>query len=309
MGRQRRRGRNVNGILLLDKPVKQTSNDALQRIKWLYKAQKAGHTGSLDPLADGMLPICFGDATKVSAFLLDADKRYWARIRLGVTTTTADAEGEVLQERAVPEFTEARLLEVLARFTGEISQVPPMYSALKHKGERLYNLARQGVEVEREPRQVTIHSLDLVRFGSPEFDILVHCSKGTYIRTLAEDIGEELGCGGYLSTLRRTGVGPFTEADGMVTMEQIETLSQEGFEALDRLLLPLDSGLQHWPAVNLTADSAFYLKSGQPVLVPKAPTSGWVRIYDELKRFIAVGEILDDGKVAPRRLFVGAGSS
>lgn len=304
MGRQKRRGRNVNGILLLDKPLKQTSNDALQRVKWLYKAQKAGHTGSLDPLADGLLPICFGDATKLSAYLLDADKAYWARIRLGRTTTTADAEGEVLEERPVPEYSEVQLREVLAKFSGEISQIPPMYSALKHKGERLYNLARQGVEVEREPRQVTIHHLDLVGFGTPEFEIQVRCSKGTYIRTLAEDIGATLGCGGYLSALRRTGVGPYVEGPmQLVSMEQLEQLSQDGFAELDKLLLPLDSALQHWPAVKLTADSAFYLKAGQPVLVPKAPTSGWVRIYDELSRLIAVGEIQDDGKVAPRRQF------
>jgi tRNA pseudouridine55 synthase len=308
MGRQRRRGRNINGILLLDKPVKQTSNDALQRVKWLYKAQKAGHTGSLDPLADGLLPLCFGNATKVSAFLLDADKRYWARVRLGITTTTADGEGEVLQERPVPAFDEQRLREVLAGFSGEISQIPPMYSALKHKGERLYNLARKGVEVEREPRKICIHEMKLVRFGSPEFDIEVHCSKGTYIRTLAEDIGEQLGCGGYLSKLRRTGVGPYSEADGLVTMEHLEGLGQDGFGELDKLLLPLDSALSHWPTVRLTADSAFYLKSGQAVLVPKAPTDGWVRIYDELGRFMAVGEIQDDGKVAPRRLFIGEGT-
>jgi tRNA pseudouridine55 synthase len=304
MARQKRRGRNINGLLLLDKPLKLTSNDALQRVKWLYQAQKAGHTGSLDPLATGLLPLCFGDATKISAYLLDADKRYWARIKLGQTTTTADAEGEVLQERPVPEFSEAQLLEVLARFTGEISQIPPMYSAIKHKGERLYNLARQGVEVEREPRQISIHELKLTQFGSPEFEIEVHCSKGTYIRTLAEDIGEALGCGGYLSALRRTGVGPYVEGDvSLVSMEQLEQLSQDGFAEMDRLLLPLDSALGHWPVVKLTADSAFYLKSGQPVLVPKAPTSGWVRIYDELDRFIAVGEIQEDGKVAPRRQF------
>ncbi|MEO5342773.1 MAG: tRNA pseudouridine(55) synthase TruB, partial [Gammaproteobacteria bacterium SHHR-1] len=281
-----------------------TSNDALQRVKWLYQAQKAGHTGSLDPLATGLLPLCFGDATKISAYLLDADKHYWARIKLGQTTSTADAEGEVLQERPVPEFSQEQLLDVLAGFSGEISQIPPMYSAIKHKGERLYNLARKGVEVEREPRQVQIHRLSLTQFGSPEFEIEVHCSKGTYIRTLAEDIGEKLGCGGYLSALRRTGVGPYREGEqDLVGMEQLEQLSQDGFAEMDRLLLPLDSALGHWPAVRLTADSAFYMKSGQPVLVPKAPTSGWVRIYDELDRFIAVGEIQEDGKVAPRRQF------
>jgi tRNA pseudouridine55 synthase len=304
MGRRRPKGRRVNGILLLDKPIGSTSNDALQRVKWLYKAQKAGHTGSLDPLADGLLPLCFGAATKVSAFLLDADKRYLARIRLGVTTTTADAEGDVVQEQEVPDFSESDLEEVLAGFRGEISQMPPMYSALKHNGERLYNLARKGIEVEREPRTVQIYEMRLSQLGSPEFEIDVHCSKGTYIRTLAEDIGNKLGCGAHLSGLRRTAVGPYT-TDAIVSMEQVEAASESGFDALDGLLLPVDSALQNWPEIKLTADSAFYLRSGQAVMVPKAPAEGMVRIYDELNDFVGVGEIDDDGKVAPKRLFQG----
>lgn len=304
MGRPKRRGRQLDGILLLDKPLEMSSNDALQRVKWLYKAQKAGHTGSLDPLATGLLPLCFGAATKVSTYLLDADKHYWVRIKLGITTSTADAEGEVLSERPVPDYSEAELLAVLEEFTGEISQIPPMYSALKHKGERLYNLARQGIEVEREPRQVQIHEIRLTSFGNPEFELEIHCSKGTYIRTLAEDIGERLGCGGHLAALRRTGVGPFREGEQMVTLEQIEECSRDGFAAMDAFLLPLESGFAHWPEVRLGADSVFYFKSGQAVLVPKAPTSGWVRVHDELGRFFAVGEIDEDGKVAPRRLLV-----
>ncbi len=302
MGRRKQRGRVVNGILLLDKPLGKTSNDALQRVKWLFQAQKAGHTGSLDPLAEGLLPICLGEATKVSAFLLDADKRYWARIRLGVTTTTADGEGDVLEERPVPDFDEEGLRQVLAEFEGEIQQLPPMYSALKHQGKRLYDLARQGIEVERELRTIRIHALSLSCFGNPEFEIEVSCSKGTYIRTLAEDIGARLGCGAHLSALRRTGVGPFGD-DHWVTLKQLEILSQEGVSGLDALLLPIDTALQAWPAVYLTADAAYYLKSGQPVLVPKAPTQGWVRIYDDKQQFLAVGEVLDDGRVAPRRQF------
>lgn len=301
MGRRQNKGRRVNGILLLDKPIGLTSNDALQRVKWLYRAQKAGHTGSLDPLADGLLPLCFGNATKISAYLLDADKRYSTRVRLGETTVTADAEGEVVERREVGDLDRARIEAVLAEFTGEISQLPPMYSALKHNGERLYNLARKGIEVEREPRTVHIYELRLVAMELPEIEIEVHCSKGTYIRTLAEDIGKRLGCGGHVRALRRTGVGPYG-AEAMVTMEQIEEASQSGADALDAFLLPLESAVGHWPPVQLTADSAFYLRSGQPVLVPKAPTEGWVRIYDELKTFMGVGEILDDGKVAPRRL-------
>lgn len=309
MGRPKRRGRNLDGILLLDKPLDMSSNDALQRVKWLYKAQKAGHTGSLDPLATGLLPLCFGAATKISTYLLDADKRYWVRVRLGVSTSTADAEGEITRECPVPDYSEAELRAVLDEFTGEISQIPPMYSALKHKGERLYNLARQGIEVEREPRQVTIHSIRLSSFGNPEFELEIHCSKGTYIRTLAEDIGARLGCGGHLAALRRTGVGPYREdrqatplVTPLVTMDQLEELSRDGFAAMDALLLPLDSGLADWPEVRLGADSVFYFKSGQAVLVPKAPTQGWVRVYNELGRFFAVAEIDDDGKVAPRRL-------
>ncbi|MBU0498466.1 MAG: tRNA pseudouridine(55) synthase TruB [Gammaproteobacteria bacterium] len=301
MGRRQNKGRRVNGILLLDKPLGLTSNDALQRVKWLYRAQKAGHTGSLDPLADGLLPLCFGNATKMSAYLLDADKRYWTTVRLGETTVTADAEGEVVERREVGDLDRARIEAVLAEFKGEISQLPPMYSALKHKGERLYNLARKGIEVEREPRTVYIHELNLVSVELPEIVIDVHCSKGTYIRTLAEDIGKRLGCGGHVRSLRRTGVGPYG-AEGMISMEQVEEASQNGPDALDALLLPLESAVGAWPAVQLTADSAFYVRSGQPVLVPRAPTEGWVRIYDELNSFMGVGEILDDGKVAPRRL-------
>ncbi len=302
MGRRRQKGRNVQGILLLDKPLGETSNSALQKVKHLYQARKAGHTGSLDPLADGLLPICFGGATKISAFLLDADKRYWVRVRLGETTTTADAEGEILQRRPVEGIDRERVEAVLERFRGEIQQIPPMYSAVKHKGERLYKLARDGVEVEREPRTVHIHELELLRFEPPELELNVRCTKGTYVRTLAEDIGEALGCGAHVIGLRRTGVGPYGD-DHLVTMEQIEaTLESDGLAGLDRLLLPVESALMHWPEIRLGADSAFYVRQGQPVLVPNAPTEGRVRLYDADDRFLGVGEILDDGRVAPRRL-------
>lgn len=305
MGRRRRqRGRPVNGILLLDKPLGLSSNHALQRVKRLYDARKAGHTGSLDPLADGMLPICFGDATKLSAFLLDADKHYWFRVKLGVTTATGDAEGEILATRATDTVGEADVEAVLARFVGDIEQLPPMYSALKHKGKRLYELAREGVEVEREPRAVTIYGLQLGRIDLPEFELTVHCSKGTYVRTLAEDIGEALGCGAHVTALRRTGVGPYTEFP-MYTMTQLEEAAEQGQGALDALLLPIDTALSEWPEVRVGADSAFYLKQGQAVLVPKAPTEGWVRIYQG-DEFIAVGQVQDDGRIAPKRLMGGS---
>ena len=306
MGRRRKHGRDIDGILLLDKPLHLTSNEALQRVKRLYQANKAGHTGSLDPLATGLLPVCLGGATKFSTYLLDADKHYRVRIRLGVTTTTADAEGEVLETRPVAGVDEARLRAVMERFLGPIEQLPPMYSAVKHQGERLYKLARQGIEVERQPRTVTIHSMELIDLALPELELDVHCSKGTYVRTLAEDLGAELGCGGHVIGLRRTGVGPYVEPERrFVTLDEIEDLiaaHEDPYPTLDSLLLPLESALEHWPAVRLTADAAFYLGQGQAVLVPQAPTEGLVRLYDPSRHFLGVGCILDDGKVQPKRL-------
>ncbi|WP_455234690.1 tRNA pseudouridine(55) synthase TruB [Thiogranum longum] len=305
MGRRRARGRDVNGILLLDKPSGITSNDALQQVKRLYFAKKAGHTGSLDPLASGVLPICMGEATKASAFLLDADKRYRVRCKLGIRTATGDAEGEVTQTRAVASYSEEQLEAVFAEFRGSIEQIPPMYSALKHQGQRLYKLARQGVEVEREPRSVEIYELNLAGQGEDWIDISVHCSKGTYVRTLAEDIGEKLGCGAHVSALRRTAVGPYDDRN-LVSIETLKELKETDMAAMDKLLLPIESALTQWPDVNLSSDAAFYLQQGQPVLVPHAPTSGWVRLYEGERSFLGMGEILDDGRVAPRRLMKSA---
>jgi tRNA pseudouridine55 synthase len=305
MARRRAKGRDVNGILLLDKPSGITSNDALQQVKRLYFARKAGHTGSLDPLASGVLPVCMGEATKVSAFLLDADKRYQVRCQLGVRTTTADAEGEILETRPVENYTEAQLEKVLENFRGSIEQIPPMYSALKHEGQRLYKLARQGVEVEREARPVEIYSLTLTGRGQDWIDIEVHCSKGTYVRTLAEDIGEQLGCGAHVIALRRTAVGPYGDQE-LVTLDQLRELKEQDMPAMDKLLLPIETALTQWPGVELSADAAFYLQQGQAVLVPRAPTSGWVRLYATNHNFLGMGEILDDGRVAPRRLMKGA---
>ncbi|MFC1773092.1 tRNA pseudouridine(55) synthase TruB [Pseudomonadota bacterium] len=305
MGRRRARGRDVNGILLLDKPTGITSNEALQQVKRLYFAKKAGHTGSLDPLASGVLPICMGEATKISAFLLDADKRYQVRCQLGITTATADAEGEVLETRPVDVYTPQQLEMVFDEFRGDIEQIPPMYSALKHEGQRLYKLARQGVEVEREARPVSIFELTLTGQGDDWLDIDVHCSKGTYVRTLAEDIGERLGCGAHVSALRRTSVGPYAD-DNLITLERLEDLKDNDMPAMDNLLLPIETALTQWPDVELSADASFYLQQGQPVLVPHAPTSGWVRLYATNRLFIGMGEILDDGRVAPRRLMKSA---
>lgn len=302
MARQRRaRGRKVDGILLLDKPQGLTSNQALQDAKHLFKAAKAGHTGSLDPLATGMLPLCFGEATKVSAFLLDADKYYSLVARLGQTTDTGDSEGEVRETRPVPALDRAQVEAVLRTFLGDSMQVPPMYSAIKQKGRPLYELARQGVEVEREPRPVHIESLDLIDMGPDWLRMDVHCSKGTYVRTLAEDIGEKLGCGAHVIELRRTGVGPWRDTE-MVTMDALRECAEQGFAALDALLRPIDAALEHWPALKLDDDLCFYLRQGQPVQIPGAPSRGFLRLYHDTRGFIGMGVVQDDGRVAPRRL-------
>lgn len=302
MARRRSKGRDVNGILLLDKPAGISSNAALQRVKRLFFAKKAGHTGSLDPIATGLLPICLGEATKVSAYLLDADKAYQVTIKLGQKTTTADIEGEVIDIRPVPGLTQDGLEQLLFDFIGEIDQVPPMYSALKKDGQPLYKLARQGIEVERKSRRVKIHSITLREFRSDELDLEVRCSKGTYIRTLAEDIGEQLGCGAHVKVLRRTMTGAF-ELSRAMTLEKLEQLRDEApAEALDQFLLPIDTALQDWPDVSLSKDMVYYLRHGQAVLVPRAPTAGLVKLYGSQEEFLGIGHILDDGRVAPKRL-------
>jgi len=300
----KRQRRTVNGLLLLDKPVGCTSNAALQTVKRLYQAAKAGHTGSLDPLASGLLPICLGAATKLSGWLLNADKTYQFTCRLGIATTTGDAEGEVTATRPIGPLTRAQIETVMQRFTGVIEQIPPMYSALKRGGQPLYKLARKGIEVEREPRQVTIHALRLLRWEGEELECELHCSKGTYVRTLATDLGEVLNCGAHISALRRTAVAPY-DAARMVTLEAVREQAEQGLAALDALLLPLDSAVAPWPAVRVRGDAAFYLRQGQPVLAPHAPTQGWVRLYEGEQAFMGIGEILDDGRVALRRLLSG----
>ncbi|MEE8378768.1 MAG: tRNA pseudouridine(55) synthase TruB [Gammaproteobacteria bacterium] len=302
MARRRKRGRNISGVLLLDKPVGITSNAALQVVKRFYDANKAGHTGSLDPLATGMLPICLGEATKISGFLLSADKSYRAVCKLGITTNSGDADGEVLEVRPVENIDEARVREVLMNFMGEGKQIPPMHSAIKRQGVPLYKLAHQGIVVEREARDITMHSLDLVRLEGDELEIDVRCSKGTYIRTLAEDIGEELGCGAHISVLRRTAIGALDNIE-MHTLDSLAALAeQEDKEALDGLLLPTEAALPDWPEVQLSADASFYLCQGQAVFVPQLKDRGLVRLFGANKRFLGLGMVLDDGRVAPKRL-------
>jgi tRNA pseudouridine55 synthase len=302
MARQRkRRGRQVNGIVLLDKPAGISSNHALQRVKRMYDANKAGHTGSLDVPASGLLPLCLGEATKVSAFLLDADKTYIARGRLGITTTTGDAAGEVLAQKDVPDVSSAQLKSVLSKYTGKIEQIPPMFSALKHNGKRLYELAYQGIEVERKARTISIYELVLIEKTDTEFEIKVHCSKGTYIRTLVQDIGHELGCGAHTVMLRRLQSGPFFESQ-MLSLEALEQTAQKGHAELDALLMPMDTALSHLPSVTLSADVAHYLCQGQAVMVPGVPNSGSLRIYHESDDFLGIGEATGDGRVAPKRM-------
>jgi tRNA pseudouridine55 synthase len=301
MSRRRKSGRDLTGIVLLDKPVGIGSTEVLQRVKNLYQVRKAGHTGSLDRLASGLLPLCFGEATKISGFLLEADKRYRSTFRLGVVTNTGDAEGEVLERNELPALEERDILKVLAEFNGEIQQIPPMHSAIKHQGQRLYKLAHQGLTVERQPRPVTIHRLALLDHGDGRLQVEVDCSKGTYIRTLAEDIGRRLGCGASVESLHRLGAGPF-DAKDMVPFSEHPERAERGIDALDEVVLPKEAAVAQWPGVRLPDAVAYYLRRGQPVLVPHAPTEGWVRIFAGGDRFVGVGEILDDGRVAPRRL-------
>jgi tRNA pseudouridine55 synthase len=291
--------KNINGVLLLDKPLGFSSNQALQKIKWLLQATKAGHTGTLDPLATGLLPLCFGEATKFAHYLTDADKTYFATVKLGVTTNTGDAEGEVLATKAV-NVNQAQLEAVCKQFVGEISQVPPMYSALKHEGKALYEYARAGVEIERKARVVTIFAITLNDFEGDIAQMTVTCSKGTYIRTLAEDIGAVLGCGAHLIGLRRTATASYDIAQA-ITLAQFEAMPAEQRMAL---LLPEDSAVQHLPLITLNADSTFYLQQGQAVWQSGAVPQGLLRLYSEQQQFLGLGELQDDGKIAPKRLIV-----
>jgi tRNA pseudouridine55 synthase len=282
----------VDGVLLLDKSLGLTSNTALQKARRLFSAAKAGHTGTLDPLATGLLPLCFGEATKFSADLLEADKTYLATVKLGITTESGDAEGAIIATRPV-DCSEADLLAALPQFTGDIVQVPPMHSALKREGRPLYELARQGVTVERAARAVCIHALDLLAFQGDEAVLRVTCSKGTYIRTLAADLGEALGCGAHLAALRRTEVGAL-RLDSAVTLETLEQMSED--ERL-KLLSPVDALLQSLPRVDLAAAERF--RHGNPVLAPVGLV-GKCRVYDA-GILIGLGEVRGE-EIWPKRL-------
>ena len=288
-------------MLLLGKSLGITSNDALQEVKCIYQAKKAGHTGSLDRQATGLLPICFGEATKFTSFLLNADKCYVARCQLGIETATGDAEGKIISERPIPRLVEKDFEGILQTFRGDIEQIPPMYSALKQNGQRLYKLAYQGIEIKREARRITIYENLLVDFTGEQFEIEVRCSKGTYIRTLVTDIGNALGCGAHIITLRRTAIGPFHE-DSMTSVTTLHNLAEQGLGAIDNMLLPIDAVISDIPELVLTDSVSSFLGQGQAVMVPHAPTEGLLRIYDENRGFLGIAEILDDGRIAPRRL-------
>ena len=312
---KRRKGRAINGVLLLDKPYEMSSNHALQAVKRIYFAQKAGHTGALDPLATGMLPICLGEGTKFSQFLLETDKTYQVTAKLGIRTTTSDADGDIVSERCV-DVSDTQLLAGLDSFRGTTKQVPSMYSALKYKGQPLYKYAREGIEVPREARDITVYSLELLCFDYDTVELKIHVSKGTYIRTIVDDLGELLGCGAHVVQLRRLAVGKYP-IDKMVTLAQLEVLLEQAkdqgiapSELLDPLLLPMQSAVDGMPAVYIDDMSANFLRHGNPVQACKAPVDGSVQVYvgedehDENAQFIGVGVMNDDGQVAPKRIVV-----
>lgn len=302
MGRQKK-GREISGIFLLDKASGLTSNRALQAVKRVFEAQKAGHTGSLDPLATGVLPVCFGEATKVSQYLLESDKIYRASIKLGQCTDTGDSDGTVVETAFDFSITEWDIKAALQRFEGEIDQTPPMYSALKVGGTPLYKLARKGLIVERRSRQVVVHDIELTRCDlvSKEIEITVSCSKGTYIRSIAVDLGRMLGCGGHVTALRRIQAGKFQEASCFTFQELCGILERKGPAGAEECLLPTDSAIEHFPQIKLPTESAKWVLNGRSVNVSKLPEKGFVRMYDE-KIFIGVGFVDNDGKLAPKRL-------
>ena len=300
---RRRKGRNVSGIVVLDKAKGLSSNAALQEVKRIYGANKAGHTGSLDPLATGVLPICLGEATKVSQFLLESDKKYRARIKLGIRTDSADSEGVIIERCENFAVKAADVEKALQSFRGEIEQTPPMYSALKVDGVPLYKLARKGQTVAREPRKITVYSIELTEFAADEIELEIACSKGTYIRTIADDLGQALACGAHIIGLHRTQAGAFTEEDCVsikFLMQEKDTLGMQG---IDEILVPMDRAISDLPEVILPSLTASCLRQGQPVLVRHLPAVGLVRLYEE-GQFIGIGSIDEDGKVAPKRLIV-----
>lgn len=297
--------RDINGIILLDKPLGLSSNDLLQKVKRLFRANKAGHTGTLDPLATGMLPICFGEATKFSHYLLNADKRYRVTAWLGERTDTSDAEGQIVSIRPV-KVTQEKLMEALQHFRGQIRQVPSMFSALKYQGRPLYEYARKGIVVPRDARSIYVYDLQLIHWYQASIELEIHCSKGTYIRTIIDDLGEVLGCGAHVTVLRRLAVAQYPAAY-MVTLKGLQAIVNsrpKTLMRLDTLLLPLDSIVADIPEVNLSTDIAARVRCGQTVLVTTTVLQdGWVRMTEgDTRRFLGIGKIVASRHLSPRRL-------
>lgn len=302
MSRPRKRGRDIHGVFLLDKPQGMSSNDILQKVKRIYQANKAGHTGALDPLATGMLPICLGEATKFSQFLLDADKRYLVTAKLGERTDTSDAEGQVVETRDVTVNLE-QILTALSHFRGDLMQVPTMFSALKHNGKPLYEYARQGITVEREARPITIFELKFIAYDAPNLTLEVHCSKGTYIRTLVDDLGEYLGCGAHVTMLLRIAVADYPY-EKMLTWEQLQQLAENSeLSALDQYLLPVDTAVSKLPALTLNAEQTKAVGFGQRVkFANEQQIYGQVRLFSHENVFLGVADVDNNNVIRPSRM-------
>ncbi len=302
MARRNKKGRPINGIIVIDKPTGRSSNHVLQQVKRLFNAQKAGHTGSLDPLATGLLPVCLGDATRISSYLLDADKSYCVEAKLGVVTDSGDSDGKVIAESPVPEIEQAQVEAIIQQFIGEQDQVPPMYSALKHQGQPLYKLARQGIEIERKARRVTIYDIKLLHLTADTIRLDVTCSKGTYIRSLLEDIGQKIGCGAHVTMLRRTSVAGYIESQAVI-IDDLVTLSEQGLASLDELLLPPEQALTDWPRFTLNAEQTQAVLHGQQLRLELEYLGQLLCLFNEDQQFIGIAEVVEGGVLAPKRIF------
>ncbi len=302
MDRRNSTGRNISGIVIVDKPIGRSSNHVLQQVKRLFNAKKAGHTGSLDPLATGLLPICLGAATKLSPYLLDADKAYHVSCNLGVVTNSGDTDGKVISTANIPEFDQQTLLDLLPAFVGHQQQLPPMLSALKYRGQPLYKLARQGIEVNRKKRWITIYDIQLLAITDHGFTLAVRCSKGTYIRTLVEDISYALGCGGHVATLRRMTVAGYHEQQA-VTIKKLLDIAEQGISALDSLLLPMAEALPTWPSIKLSNQHVAALRQGKKVDAGCHFSCGHIKLFSPDDVFIGLGSISAQGIVTPERIF------
>lgn len=302
MGQRRKKGRPISGIIVIDKPTGRSSNHVLQQVKRLYNAQKAGHTGSLDPLATGLLPVCLGDATRISSYLLDADKRYTVTGKLGVVTDSGDSDGNVIAEDDVPEINQTQVEAIIEQFIGEQDQVPPMYSALKHQGQPLYKLARQGIEIERKARRVTLYDIKLLDMTADSLTLDVRCSKGTYIRSLVEDIGQVIGCGAHVTMLRRTEVAGYNESQS-IDIEALVAVGEQGQEALDALLLPAEQALADWPKLTLSAEQTQAVLHGQQLALALPEVGQLLCLFTEQQQFIGIAEVIEGGVLAPKRIF------